>query len=63
MNTLSDKCKIFSGSAEQVERDFNRFLGNLDGSYERLSIAGTKEHLVLLVTYNDTAHKVTRPFY
>lgn len=53
------KFKIFTGDHKKVEQDFNEFLRTERGTYTTIVMSGTKEELVLGVTYveEDTSVK------
>ncbi len=60
---MADKFKIFIGTKDEVERDFNQFLKNLDGTYTSITLAGDKDNLILGVAYNDTFNKAVRTYF
>ena len=56
------KFKIFTGSHEKVEHDFNKFLSTVRGTYSTIVMSGTKEDLVLGVTYTEEDTTVKKFF-
>ena len=56
------KFKIFTGDYKKVEADFNVFLRTEKGTCSTIMMSGTKESLVLGVTYTEPDKSVKKFF-